>query len=168
MIQKNKTEWLDCVLNLRDNFVHYSNLNDYKDFSIILNSSKRIVIKDLNDFERPHIIIASEKINALDFLKQTHARLKLFINRLLIEFGFDKYQRPDFATTCNKCGFQFADLKEINSKRTLVIIKPFPIKIFNLEYEHGLIACPNCDKEFEVSLKELKEFGFDINKGTFD
>lgn len=39
--------------------------------------------------------------------------------------------------------------------------------IFNKEHEHGLIACPNCDKEFEVSLTELKNFGFDINTGRW-
>lgn len=116
LIETNKIDWLDNVLKLRDNFVHYSNLNGYKDFSILQDSNSKKVIKDLNDFEKPHIVIGDKNINALDFLNQTHEKLKLFVNGLLIGLGFDLYHKPEFITTCNKCGFQFADFKKIKFK----------------------------------------------------
>lgn len=159
LIEENKADWLDGLLTLRDNFVHYSNLNDYKDFSIILNTKTTKIIKDLDDFERPHILYEGIKINALDFLNQTHYRLKIFLNNLLIGFEFNIYHKPDFVTKCNKCDFQFAEIVETPKGRSFIFYKPLAIMVYNKEYEHGLIACPNCDKEFEVSLTRLKEFG---------
>ena len=163
LIENAKHEWLDEVLLLRDEFVHNSSLTQYKDFSIFLTRENQKQIKGLNDFISPTIIFKGNQTNAISFLEKIHDNLLQFLNHLLMFFGFDKYKAPEFRTECPKCNFKYF---EITDSSSLFIPKPTTINVYNSDYEHGIIICPNCEREVEIPLTPLKRFGFNIQNGN--
>lgn len=87
-LKKNKEEWIDFLIAMRDDYVHFSDVSSYYtgfNFIIGLDASE---IKTIEDIENPKIKKDSKQIDALDYLNETYLNLLSFSRDFLKFSGF--------------------------------------------------------------------------------
>lgn len=95
-LKNNKIEWMDFLISMRDDYVHFSDVSSYYlgfNFLVGKGVHKIDTIKDIN---RPKIKIGfkggSKYIDALDYLEETYKSILQFLRDFLLYSGFDVQQ----------------------------------------------------------------------------
>lgn len=78
LLERNKDEWLDDLIELRDEIVHFSSLEEYVSFHCVLKGDSGKSINSINDLRRPTIKIDRKEILAVDFLQFNFNHIKTF------------------------------------------------------------------------------------------
>ena len=78
LLERNKDEWLDDLIVLRDEIVHFSLLEEYVSFHCILKGNSGKSIKSINDLRCPILKIDGKEISAVDFLQLNLDHIKIF------------------------------------------------------------------------------------------
>lgn len=160
LLTESRNGWLDEVLNLRDDIVHNSDFPEYQDFTLIVEKPTIRQIKNLHDFAMPSLLFRGERVDAVEFLESIHDKTLVFLNKLLLGFGFDSYRKPDFVMKCQRCDFQMLEINMQGIQRVLEFKKETSIDILDKQYKLGVITCPECDAQMETDLAPFQEFGF--------
>ena len=75
---ENKKNWLDDLISLRDEIVHFSLLKEYIPFHYILNANSKKSLNSINDFTQPILISDNKKIPAIKFLQSNFDSINNF------------------------------------------------------------------------------------------
>ncbi len=79
LLKKNKYEWLDDLIELRDEIIHFSLLKEYVSFHNILKGNSGKSIKSFSDLRPPVLRINGGEILAIDFLQSNFNCIKAFV-----------------------------------------------------------------------------------------
>ena len=147
LIEKNKKEWINDVITLRDSYIHYSNLPQYMDFHLLVGKGIKKTVEGIEDFNEPIITLKNgNAIKAIDFLEKTFEALKGFVREFLTLCLYDRYNKPRLRLKCN-CGFEFG---KINDGVLKVESGGFQINQIDKKYHHGVMICPKCSKKTDT------------------
>lgn len=158
LIKKNKEDWINNVLNLRDEFTHTSKLDEYRSFTYESKTDKNAV-SSLADFKRPTLYFNSIEMDAYEYMNDVFNNLLAFIKDFLVFTGFDMPVKNEPEFDCGNCGLKLAELKKVNEIILVTPLVPFKIKIINKYHKFGSIICPKCTANFNCDLTILEKNG---------
>ena len=72
LLKNNKQDWLDEIIDLRDQIIHFSALREYISFHFILEGNSGRLINSISDLNEPVIFIGGKEILAEVFLKENY------------------------------------------------------------------------------------------------
>lgn len=108
LIKGEKSDWLDSLIELRDEYIHYSELREYKNFWIPSEWIGKKQFVSLSDFNKPTVEIAGKEMEALDYMLKIKNNLVEFLNKFLTLCEFTPERRPKWYLKC-ECGCVFAE-----------------------------------------------------------
>jgi len=155
LIEQNKIDWIDDLLQLRDDFTHFSELRQYSSFYIHV-PQKISEVKSVKDFIEPQIVIGKNRYNAVNYLHFIYDSLLTFCSMFLKYTGFDNYYHIDMKYKCDKCSTKFFKLID-SSKNIGEPNQGLKIQLINKKYNHGKITCNKCGHNMEMTFKDLKK-----------
>lgn len=156
LIEKARQEWLDSLITLRDQYTHYSNLKEFRNFWLSLDEWKGDFssLKDLHNFNKPTIEVGGQSIHALDYMLMIKSKLASFLGDFLRLCEFTPDRRPKISLRCIECDHVFAktfgnypqggEIKIMDSSLD-VIIK-------DQARGYGRIICPKCGAKTDTDL----------------
>lgn len=152
LVEKAKTEWLDSLISLRDQYAHYSNLKEYKNFWIPGEWLGTKKFSDLTDFHKPTLEVANKEIEALDYIVMIKNNLISFLRDFLCLCDFTQDRRPKTYLRC-ECGYVFA--KKIGNypkEGKIQILGDLNVEVKDRDKRYGLIICPDCGDKTDTDL----------------
>jgi len=151
-VQLSIDEWLGDLIDLRDRYVHHSELDS--DF-IFYNNNKSSELPLLKDFAQPTIQVGKFSMDTLKYMEDIYDKLAHFVNDVLIFSKYNIYNIPPIVSKC-KCGFKFGKLE--NDKTKLCIEKSFSIEVDNINLKLGHLTCPICNAKYSTDLNFWERF----------
>lgn len=162
LIDAARVDWIEELVRLRDEYVHFSDLKEYSGFWLPGDRLEQSPISGVSDFKIPSIKLLQGPMGALDYLLRTRGRLLAFLREFLRLCGFGGDRRPHMFTQCESCRFQFAD-KTKSSAMTPGSFKfrgHVSVRVVKAGKDYGLIICPKCGEETETDLAVLRQNGY--------
>lgn len=164
LIENAKGAWLDDLVDLRDEYAHYSGLGEYRDFWIDLEGLAPNKWPEFRNFNRPSIDVAGKRIDALQYLKDTKENLVGFASEFVRHCDFSDDRRPRTYLHCDECRFEFArwegKTKDRKGKLELVGSEGIVISVKDRDRNYGTIQCPKCGGETDTDLSFWEREGF--------
>ncbi len=159
LIERAKLEWIDTLIDLRDEYAHYSNLRGYINFWIPGETIGKREFTGMPDFCKPSVVIGEKQIEALVYLLDVKAKLIQFLQSFLQLCEFTPGRRPKHYLKC-ECGFTFANKPTSgpNAGR-LVIPSALEIQVIDRATDYGVIICPKCGLRTETDLQYWRREG---------
>jgi hypothetical protein len=159
LIKAAKSEWLDTIIDLRDEYAHYSSLKEYSSFMLILDSGVN-GLKDISSFQRPSLTLPNGTVDALTYMKDTKARLLHFTSRFIDLCDYNNDRKPKRYLKCD-CGHEFA--RKIKGKSpsysTITVDKSIEIQVLDISRDYGVLRCPRCGRKTETDLEFWRSLG---------
>lgn len=145
LIQTAKAEWLDQLIEFRNEYTHNSSLNEYRNFwtpAICTNSRQ---IKSVADLNKPTIFVKGSAVEATKYMLSTKIALINFIQEFLQLCDFNPERRPKHYLSC-ECGYQFAYKSKDMLGRDEIQLNKDDLKIVIKDKgrDYALIMCPQC------------------------
>lgn len=165
LITRAKAEWIDRLIDLRDNYIHYSNLKEYQNFWISGECVAKGNIHGINEFNKPLIKIEGVHIDALEYILQVKNDLIAFLNQFLLLCEFTPGRRPKHYLDC-ECGHSFAKRRKVEPRKGQLELTraPLELRVKNHELDYAVIICPKCHSTTDTDLKFWRDEGFDFTK----
>jgi hypothetical protein len=165
LIERAKTEWLDALVALRDEYAHYSNLKEYVNFWAPGDWIGKRRLTGIQDFCRPSVEVAGEKVDALEYILSVKAHLVHFLREFLQLCEFTPDRRPRHYLSCEGCGYAFAKrAKSGDKKGRLSLTSPgIAIEIKDRAKDYGVIICPRCGGKTDTDLQFWKAEGLSFS-----
>jgi hypothetical protein len=155
-----KNEWLDTLVDLRDEYTHFSNLRTYTNFWISGESIGQRKLTGIQDFHQPSILVAGNRINALDYMLSIKAELIRFLRDFLQLCEFTPDRRPKCYLACEECHHEFArKTKSDGMQGQLTLPEPINIQVKDRARDYGVIVCPKCGGQTDTDLQFWKKIG---------
>lgn len=153
LIKQAKGEWLDSLIDLRDEYVHYSDLEKYDNFWLSLEEwVEPRQLKDLTDLNKPTVEVAGQKVQALEYMEMTKGNLVLFLGNFIQLCDFTSDRRPKISLRCIGCPHVFAK-KDFPKKGQLTLMGDFLVEIKDRSKDYAVIICPKCGEKTDTDLK---------------
>lgn len=161
LLEENKAAWIDGLIDLRDEYAHYSSLRSYQNFVLTGERANQRGITNISDFEKPSITIKGVRIDALEYMHSVKIQLIAFLNKFLLLCEFTPGRRPKHYLNC-ECGHVFAkrNTSGSSSGKLQLISKELELKIKNRELDYAVIICPKCRSTTDTDLKFWRDEGF--------
>lgn len=163
LIEKAKEKWMDDLIGLRDEYAHYTSLNEYRSFWLDYDSIGIEAINDISDFERPIIKINNKDIDASEYLTFVKDELLYFCRDFLGLCDFSDNRRPKRYLHC-ECGYEFAKKEKVSGKETLTIMGTLELNVRNRTLDYAVIKCPICGEETDTDLDFWRKFGVNVDQ----
>lgn len=157
LIEQAKLEWLDTLITLRDEYVHYSSLQSYINFWIPSEWVGYRTFNGIQDFNKPSIEISGNRVDALQYMLSTKSELVHFLRSFMLLCEFTPNRRPRLYLSCEECGLNFG--KRDKKKKQLVLNTSVGIRTIDPDKEYGIIICPKCGGQTDTDLKYWKSLG---------
>lgn len=153
LINQAKKEWLDSLIELRDEYVHYSDLEKYDNFWLSLEEwDEPRELKDLTDLNKPTVEVAGQKFQALEYMQMIKGNLVLFLGDFIQLCDFTSGRRPKISLRCIECDHVFAK-NNYPKKGTLTIMdKLLKFEIKDKSKDYAVIICPKCGEKTDTDL----------------
>lgn len=158
LLTANKGQWIDELVDLRDEYIHYSELKEYRGF--LLDGARVGQRRDftLADFDTPSVELKGGRRGALVYLREVQDNLHEFIRAFLVHCDFSDARRPKRYLSCDDCGFAFA--KKIKGQPPGVkVLTPISIQVEDASKDYGFVECPKCGGITETDLQMWRELG---------
>jgi hypothetical protein len=107
LIESAKNEWMDSLIDLRDQYAHYSSLREYLNFWIPGEWIGKRNFVGMQDFYKPSVYIGGKQVEALEYMLMIKVRLVEFLRGFLQLCEFTPDRRPKHYLSC-ECGYTFA------------------------------------------------------------
>lgn len=165
LISQAKNDWIDSLIDLRDDYAHYSSLPQYRSFWISSSELGKKTLTGIQDFSNPEIMVGNKNYDALEYMLMVKENLIVFLHDFLVLCDFTPNRRPKHYLNC-ECGYVFAKRKNIGAEKGKLKMTSNSIKINvkNRELEYGVIVCPKCDENTDTDLQFWKKEGFIFNQ----
>lgn len=165
LIERVKREWLDALIDLRDEYAHYSNLKEYSNFWIPGESIGQRKFSGIQDFNRPSVFVARHRVDALAYMLSVKSELIHFLRSFLQLCEFTPDRRPKHYLSCERCKHVFAQrTKTKDGKDRLKLTVPhIEIQIKDETRDYGVIVCPKCGGRTDTALQFWKEQGLSFS-----
>ncbi len=152
LIEGAKSEWINSLISLRDQYVHHSNLRQYKNFWAPGEWVGSRKFKGLSDFHKPMVEVAGKEVDALKYMLMIKAKLVIFLNKFLLFCEFTPGRRPKCFLRCD-CGYQFAKkIGEYPKGGKIQFFGDLKLEIKDQEKRYGVIVCPKCGDKTDTDL----------------
>jgi hypothetical protein len=153
LIEDARADWLGELIDLRDEYAHFSSLKSFQCFSLNSDSISSLGVTGISDFDRPAILTGGTRRDALDYVNHVSANLRAFLHQFLLLCDFGPDRRPRHYLKC-ECGFEFARrLKGESGVRQLQVLqRGVSIAIISRELRYGVISCPKCGENTDADL----------------
>jgi hypothetical protein len=154
LIERVKREWLDALIDLRDEYAHYSNLKEYSNFWVPGESIGQRKFTGIQDFNPPSVLVAGNRIDALAYMLSIKSELICFLRDFLLLCEFTPDRRPKHYLSCERCKHVFArKTKTAEGKDRLVLTAPhIEIQVKDKTRHYGVIVCPKCGGKTDTDL----------------
>jgi hypothetical protein len=159
LIRTVKSKWLDTVIDLRDEYAHYSSLKAYSSFVLNIDSGVN-GLKDISKFQRPSLTLPNGTVDALKYMIDTKVQLLHFASRFISLCDYNNSRRPKRYLKC-ECGHEFAKkIKgKIPSPSGITVDKHIEIQVMDISRDYGVIRCPRCGRQTETDLEFWRSIG---------
>lgn len=153
LINHAKREWLDSLIELRDEYVHYSNLQEYANFWLSLEEwVEPRQLKDLTDLNKPTVEVAGQKFQALEYMEMIKGKLVLFLGDFIQLCDFTSDRRPKISLRCIECDHVFAKNNH-PKKGQITIMDKLKFEIKDISKDYAVIICSQCGGQTDTDLK---------------
>lgn len=161
LIEEAKREWIDGLIELRDEYAHYSSLMEYRNFWIPGEWAGQSTLTGITDFHKPAIVIAGHELDALEYVLAVKTRLVAFLRDFLQLCEFTPGRRPKHYLEC-ECGYAFAKRVKAgaNKGRLSLTSAHLEIRVRDRALDYGVIACPRCGGQTDTDLQFWRQEGF--------
>jgi len=161
LIEHAKNEWIDALINLRDEYAHYSNLKEYRNFWIPDKAIGNRTFSGIVDFNKPTIEVSGVQREALGYMLMLQEKLIKFLQEFLQLCEFTPGRRPKHYLEC-ECGYVFARKPKSGTKHGRLVLTSahIEIQVKNREMDYGVIVCPNCGAKTDTDLQFWRNEGF--------
>lgn len=162
LIQDAKMEWIDSLIDLRDRYAHYSNLEEYINFSAYIDSGNKRTFSGISDFHKPAINVSGRRHDALEYILYLKESIITFLRAFLQLCEFTAERRPKLYLECEgRCGHVFAKRHKNGSQkgRLEMIATSMKIRVINRELDYGVIVCPKCGVETDTDIRAWRDNG---------
>lgn len=159
LIKTVKSEWLDTIIDLRDEYAHYSSLKAYSSF--VLNFDSGVSgLNDISKFQRPSLTLPNGTVDALKYMIDTKVQLLRFASCFIRLCDYNNSRRPKRYLKC-ECGHEFAKkIKgKIPSPSSIIFDKHIDIQVMDISRDYGVIRCPRCGGQTETDLEYWRSIG---------
>lgn len=159
LVKTAKNGWLDEVIDLRDQYAHYSSLHEYSSFALILNSQINR-LTGISDFLQPTLALRNETVYALSYMKDTERKFLDFASCFIRLCDYNSDRRPKRYLKCD-CGHEFA--KKIKGKHPssscIAVEGRLNILVLDGSRDYGALVCPRCGRHTETDLELWRSIG---------
>jgi hypothetical protein len=161
LIEQAKAEWIDALITLRDEYAHYSSLEEYINFWIPGELIGKHTFSGIKDFYKPTIGVDGNVYEALEYILMVKAKLIEFLQEFLQLCEFTPGRRPKHYLEC-ECGYIFAKRQKSKAKNGKLLLTSAHIKIEvrNRDMDYGVIVCPRCGAKTDTDLQFWESEGF--------
>lgn len=161
LIKRAKDEWLDALVDLRDEYAHYSTLKEYSNFWVPGESIGQRKFTGIQDFNRPSVFVAGNRVDALEYILSIKSQLIRFLRDFLRLCEFTPDRRPKHYLSCERCKHMFAKrTKTKDGKDRLTLTAPhIEIQIKDRGRDYGVIVCPKCGGKTDANLRFWNQEG---------
>lgn len=165
LIERVRLEWLEALIDLRDEYAHYSNLKEYSNFWIPGELIGQRKVAGIQDFNRPSVFVAGNRVDALAYMLSVKSELIRFLRDFLRLCEFTPDRRPRHYLLCERCKHVFAQrTKTKDGKDRLTLTAPhIEIQIKDKTRDYGVIVCPKCGGKTDTDLQFWKEQGLSVS-----
>lgn len=154
LVNQAKKEWLDSLIELRDEYVHYSDLEKYDNFWLSLEEwVEPRQLKDLTDLNKPTVEVAEQKFEALEYMEMIKGKLVLFLRDFILLCEFTSDRRPKISLRCIECDHVFAKNNYPKKGIFTIMDKFLEFKIKDKSKDYAVIICPKCGEQTDTDLK---------------
>ena len=154
LIEKNKKDWIDTLVDLRNDYAHYSSLPAYQNFTLLGERANKKGLFSISDFTPPLIVINGVSIDALDYMLSVKNQMVDFFRQFLLLCEFTQGRRPKHYLSC-ECGHEFAKQQKsgMNAGKLKLTSGPLEMKIKDRKLDYAVIICPKCNRTTDTDLK---------------
>jgi hypothetical protein len=162
LIDHAKDNWLDTLIELRDEYAHYSNLKEYANFWIPAEAVGKQSLTGIQDFHRPSIIVGGIRRDAREYMEFVKSEIVQFLGEFVRLCDYTGERRPRHYLACEHCGFTFASRQgKVDRKGPVTLTSPHvQIRIKDRARDYGVIVCPKCGGTTDTDLQYWKDKGF--------
>ncbi len=171
LIGQAKEQWIDSLIALRDQYAHYSSLDEYINFWLVTDEIEEKTLVGIADFHKPVIVIKGQAVDALEYTAFIKASLIAFLKGFLEMCGFTPNRKPKAYLACENCRYEFAKWQKKDGIRKLIFSSQgFAVKVEDRERDYGVIICPQCGGGTDTDITFWKNHGVTIvdPKGKYD
>lgn len=161
LIERARNDWLDTLIELRDEYAHYSNLKEYANFWVPGEWIGQRKFTGIQNFHRPSVDIAGKRVDALDYMLSVKAELVRFLREFLHLCEFKPDRRPKHYLSCEECGYAFAKRAKSGDRkgRLSLTSRHIEIQVKDRARDYGVIVCPKCGGKTDTDLQFWKDEG---------
>jgi hypothetical protein len=161
LIEEAKRNWIDGLIDLRDQYAHYSSLPEYTNFWLSGDLAGRRALAGIEDFNRPTIVVAGQALDALQYVLTVKMQLVEFLREFLLSCEFTAGRRPRRYLNC-ECGYVFAKRSKsgANKGRLSLTGPKLDVRVRDRALDYGVIVCPACGGETDTDLEFWRQEGF--------
>jgi hypothetical protein len=163
LIEENKRSWIDSLIDLRDEYAHYSNLPAYENFTLTGERANKKEITGIKDFNPPSVRLDGRSIVAMDYMNDVQERLISFFNQFLLYCEFTPGRRPKHYLEC-ECGHHFAKRQKTGPKAGRLVLQsePLELRVKDRSLDYAVIICPKCKRTTDTDLKFWVDEGLNV------
>ena len=159
LLKTNKALWTDHLIEMRDEYAHYSSLPAYQNFTLAGVIANRKPPSSIADFEPPTITVNGDRLRASDYLQTVKSNMIAFLNQFLRLCEFTPGRRPKHYLNCD-CGYVFAKRsKKGQVAGRLTLTGPLELRVKNRDLDYAVIVCPRCRSTTDTDLKFWRDEG---------
>lgn len=161
LIEDAKREWIDGLIELRDEYAHYSSLPEYRNFWIPGEWAGQRTLTGISDFHKPTIVVDGYELNALEYVLTVKTRLVAFLQNFLQLCEFTPGRRPKHYLEC-ECRYVFAKRMKTgaNKGRLSLTSSRLEMRVRDRSLDYGVMVCPRCGGETDTDLQFWRQEGF--------
>ncbi len=164
LIERVKNEWLDALIDLRDQYAHYSSLGEYVNFWIPGEWIGQHRFTGIQDFHKPSVDVGGKQFEALEYVLMIKGRLVEFLHEFLQLCEFTPDRRPKHYLSC-ECGYTFAKRSKSGSDKGRLSLTSahIALQIKDQAKDYAVILCPKCGGETDTDLQFWSGEGFSFS-----
>jgi hypothetical protein len=167
LIASSRADWIEDLAALRDQYVHYSSLDEFEGFwlSPYFLASRRL--SGIQDFARPTIKIKGRKSDAVQYQRSIEEKLFDFVERFVEGCSFDPNRKPPPNRRCRArgCSHAFAWLvKEEDGTEVFAHDEFITCEVRDTERRYAVLCCPRCYEGTDTNM----DFWEDVVKWPLD
>lgn len=161
LIEENKRSWIDALVDLRDQYAHYSSLPEYQNFSLTGERANRRGLSGISDFIPPSLTVNGCTIDALVYMLETKSRIISFLRQFLLCCEFTPGRRPKHYLEC-ECGHEFARRHKSGPRAGKLVLQagPLELRVKDRALDYAVIICPKCRRTTDTDMKFWADEGF--------
>ncbi|KFB68120.1 hypothetical protein [Candidatus Accumulibacter vicinus] len=159
LLKKNKVLWIDRLIDMRDEYAHYSSLPAYQNFTLAGAKANQKLPSGISDFDPPTVVVGETRHIASEYLQTVKSNMVAFLNQFLRLCEFTPGRRPKHYLHCD-CGYVFAKRsKQGKAPGKLILTGTLELRVKNRDLDYAVIVCPRCQSTTDTDLKFWRDEG---------